>query len=148
MLRSYSGSILGLNLRLNVSYHTQTTPCQHVPTNMDNCCISLICWHHHLLNALRKKSTIYEDKLYFSLEPPFHYHDLDPDLSRYIRSAESGKSVQGSFEIGSIVAAAMWGRGRSGQFFRSARNCWTCVKISRITIFPTRFSPLIIVRTA
>ena len=42
-----------------------------------------------------------------SLKPPFHYHDLDPDLSRSTRSAESGKGVQGSFEIGCIVAAAM-----------------------------------------
>ena len=27
-----------------------------------------------------------------------------------------------------IVAAAMWGRGRSGQVFRSARKFWTCSK--------------------
>ena len=39
--------------------------------------------------------------------PPFHYHDRDPDLSDLSGWAESGKSVQGSFEIGSIVAAAM-----------------------------------------
>ena len=80
------------------------------------------------------------------VKPPFHYHDLDPDLSSGERQKHSFFFLQGSFEFKSIIVAAMWGRGRSKQFFKSARKFEHVQNFSPIV--PTRISPLIIVRPA